>query len=123
MNPPQHILGGPVHGTNGWSVSRPLGWVLSALFMGLALLEVQGATQTQTNCGVTILVHGFTPRDGKANPPFEYWAAQTGENLAMLLRRFGSGLVWVYDPATGLYTDISRSGRIPEDGWNRSVLG
>ena len=123
MNPPHHILGGPVHGTNGWSVSRPLGWVLSALFMGLALLEVQGATQTQTNCGVTILVHGFTPRDGKANPPFEYWAAQTGENLAMLLRRFGSGLVWVYDPATGLYTDISRSGRIPEDGWNRSVLG
>ena len=74
--------------------------------------------------GVTVLVHGFVALENVlGTTPYEYWGGFEGRNLRELLKRFGSGKVWEYDPASGDYLDITS--RIPGRNvtWDESDLG
>lgn len=115
--------------THYWG-SCSVGCVLSAVILGSALLHTRTSAQAASpTTGVTIFVHGFTPRDGKTNPPFDYWGGERGNNFAMLLNRFGSGLVWLFNPAGGTYQNITHSKtdsgayRIPHNGWEADIAG
>jgi Bacterial TSP3 repeat len=72
--------------------------------------------------GVTVLVHGFMALGGAGTTPWDYWGG--GDNMEKLLRRFRSGLVWEYDPESGLYTDVTRT-KLPLEpvGWGRAYAG
>jgi hypothetical protein len=80
--------------------------------------------------GVTVLVHGFVSNNDVASvTPYEYWGGRDGRNLTELLERFGSGLVWEYDPATGNYINVTHSQtasgeyRIPRGNWGPAFAG
>ena len=104
-------------------------WFLPCILGLLLAVSSFSAEPGTVPTGVTVLVHGYTPQDGRTNPPFEYWGGDRGQNFAMLLRRFGWGLVWEYNPSTGTYQNISASRtesgayRIPQEGWTRAFAG
>lgn len=80
-----------------------IGWVAGALL--LATTSVAAPPQP----GVTVLVHGLMALGGVNSSPYEYWGGEKGENLTALLERFGSGLVWEYDPDTGNFSNITHA--------------
>jgi hypothetical protein len=104
----------------------------SAIFsLAIIFVTTLGITQTARaaapapTTGVTVLVHGFTPLNGVFKPPVEYWGAN---NIVDLLKRFGSGLVWLYNPSNGIFENISHDladGKplFPTNGWFRAFAG
>jgi hypothetical protein len=101
-------------------------------FLAAVLVLVCGRTvgaAAPPRPGVTVLVHGFVALGGATSSPYEYWGGAGGENLTALLERFGSGLVWEYDPATGHYVNITHSTtgtgeyRIPRGDWSPAFAG
>lgn len=96
-------------------------WTLLSILFGLLLLVGPSfAEKGGPTTGVTIIVHGLVPADGLGRQPLQYWGA---ENIAGLLERFRSGRVWLYDPDTGGYDNITD--QIPNQGvtWTNSASG
>lgn len=60
--------------------------------------------------GVTVLVHGFNPRGGNGgtfNPIDDYWD-ERDDNIVSVLRHFGGGQVFVYQPDVGGFNQDTR---------------
>jgi hypothetical protein len=105
------------------------GWKTVFLLAAVYLVSFVGelrATEPPPRTGVTILVHGLVLLDGETKDPVKYWGA---ENVASLLRRYERGLVWLYNPDTRRFDNISNAmdgdGNflIPHAGWNRDLTG
>jgi hypothetical protein len=94
---------------SGWARAVSFAFAFAILFQSHA-----DADDRPPQNGVTILVHGLVVADGVTKPPLEYWG---GENLAHLLARFGSGLVWLFNTDTRRFDNVTHETYLNGERW------